>query len=232
MSTARKDTHKLVDIAAVVFDMDGLMLDSERVSQDIWQQVTQDFGFNLPVNEYRRIIGTSAEQTSQVIQELLGPDAPVMAMHAEKRRRLEHHVRTTGIGHKPGLLELFNALEARGLPKAVATSTQRHMALLKLETAQILDRFQAVVGGDEVEQGKPAPDLFLRAAELLTIAPERCLALEDSINGARAAHAAGMRLIVIPDLLPPTPEVQRMAWRILPSLHDVAALIKSKWLST
>ncbi len=222
---AQSDRDVIGAIEAVVFDMDGLMLDSERVSQSIWQEVTRDFGYALRVEAYQRIIGTSAEQTAQVIQQLLGPEAPVAAMHAEKRRRLEAHVRSAGIAHKPGLAELFDALEAHRLPKAVATSTNRQMALLKLERAHILHRFRAVVGGDEVARGKPAPDLYLRAAALLNTAPERCLALEDSVNGARAAHAAGMRLIVIPDLLPPTPEVCAMAWKVLPSLRDVAVLI-------
>src|SRR5207302_1685493 len=116
---------------------------------------------------------------------------------------------------KPGAVELLDAAESARLPRAVATSSSRAKAMHHLRAAGIVDRFDAVVTRDDVVRGKPHPDLFLRAASALAIAPARCLALEDSYNGVRAAHAAGMPVIMVPDLLPATEEMRGLCHAIL-----------------
>ena len=128
-----------------------------------------------------------------------------------------------GIALKPGLLDLLEWLEAEGIPKAVATSTRRDRALAKLELTSLAPRFVALVGGDEVARGKPAPDIFLAAAQRLGEPAPRCLVLEDSEPGVRAALAAGMTPIMVPDLHAPSADLAALTPLVLASLAEVAA---------
>jgi HAD superfamily hydrolase (TIGR01509 family) len=122
---------------------------------------------------------------------------------------------------KPGVLELLRDMDRAGLRRAVATSSSRSKALGHLQQAGILSRFEAVVTRDDVQRGKPHPDLFLAAAACLDVAPGACVAFEDSYNGVRAAEAAGMTVVMVPDILPPTPEMQRRCAAIIESLGAV-----------
>lgn len=126
---------------------------------------------------------------------------------------------------KPGVTELLAWLQERRVPKAVATSSARAKAMHHLWTTGVLNRFGAVVTRDEVERGKPHPDLYLRAAERLGTPPDRCLALEDSYNGVRAARAAGVSVVMVPDLLRPTEEMRSMCEAVVPDLHAVRHLL-------
>ncbi len=128
-----------------------------------------------------------------------------------------------GIVRKPGLAELLEWLESRSIPKAVATSTRRSRAEAKLRETSLLHRFDAIVAGDEVARGKPEPDIFLRAADLLATAPTRCMVLEDSEPGVLAALAGGMVPVMVPDLLPPSPALLAYEVTVMRSLHDVLA---------
>jgi HAD superfamily hydrolase (TIGR01509 family) len=127
-----------------------------------------------------------------------------------------------GIPQKPGLSAFLAAVDSLGLRKAIATSTARERAIYKLKLSRVPGAFEAVAGGDEVARGKPAPDLFLLAARRLGLPPEECLAFEDSDPGVLAARDAGMRVVIIPDQKPPSPEAAAAAWRILPSLEEAA----------
>jgi HAD superfamily hydrolase (TIGR01509 family) len=127
------------------------------------------------------------------------------------------------------LLEFLAAADSLGLAKAVATSTARERAMYKLKKSGLEERFDAFACGDEISRGKPAPDIFLLAARLLHLPPEECLALEDSDAGVMAAQSAGMRVVVIPDVKPPSPEASAAAWQFLPSLTDAARELP-KWV--
>ena len=136
------------------------------------------------------------------------------------------HFDKFGVTFKPGLHELLDFLEAAGLPKAVATSSCRESAMRKLTAGRLVDRFQAIVTGDDVQNGKPAPDIFLAVAEKLSVSPERCLVFEDSENGVLAAHNAGMPAIMIPDAKQPTKEVAALAYKNFPSLADAIPFLQ------
>ncbi|MCZ4304805.1 HAD family phosphatase [Zoogloeaceae bacterium G21618-S1] len=210
------------DLRAVVFDMDGLLLDSERIAYDIGRQVSLDLGIPWTHEVAMQMIGLNSREHEPLLKGAFGNDYPLDAHRAEFGLRYEAVIATGSIPLKPGVLELFDALEAAGLPRAVATSTRRSRALPKLNAVGLLDRVQIVVAGDEVARGKPAPDIFLAAAERLGQRPADCLALEDSNAGVRAARDAGMRVVMVPDLLTPGDDIRASGILVVDSLLDIA----------
>lgn len=203
------------------------MIDTERMAQLAWQRAGAEFGFTLPDELYLQAVGRTAKATELLFREGLGPDFPFEAVYARKQHHLYTAIEQEGIPTKPGLLELLDLVDHLGLTKAVATSTARVLAIKKLTAAALLPRFDTLVCGDEVPNGKPAPDIFLAAAQKLVVTPEQCVVLEDSSAGIKAAHAAGMRAIWVPDLIQPTPDMTLLAYRVLANLHQVIELLSS-----
>ena len=212
-------------IRAVIFDMDGLMLDTERLAQQAWQHAGAELGYPLPDELYLQAIGRTAVATEALLRNGFGADFPFPAIYARKQQYY-HEALAQAIPTKTGLFELLALVDRLGLPKAVATSTARPLAIKKLTTAGLFPHFAVIVCGDEIANGKPAPDIFLAAAAKLAIAPAHCLVLEDSPAGIQAAHAAGMVPIHVPDLIAATPETRRLAYQVVPSLHEVRPLLE------
>lgn len=214
------------EIQAVIFDMDGLMLDTERLAQRAWQEAAQAWDYDLPDHVFLAAVGRTAADTGAIFAEDYGEGFPFEEMYARKQDLLHAMIYNDGIPTMPGLFELLDFIDTVGLAKAVATSTARALAEVKLAQAELRPRFEVVICGDEVTHGKPAPDIFLAAAQGLQIPPQHCMVLEDSDAGVRAAHAAGMMPVWIPDLKAPTPETSVLAHAILSSLHQVPELLK------
>lgn len=212
-------------ITAILFDMDGLMIDTERMAQRAWQQAGAEFGFTLPDALYLQAVGRTAKATEALFCAGLGADFPFAAVYARKQHYLYTAIAEEGIPTKPGLAELLDRVDRQGIAKAVATSTARDLAIKKLTAAGLFNRFTTMVCGDEVAQGKPAPDIFLAAAAKLGVAPTHCLVLEDSSAGIQAAHAARMRALWVPDLIAPSPEIAALADGVVSDLHGVGALL-------
>ncbi len=211
---------------ALIFDMDGLMLDTERIARSAWQRAMSDWNATLPDALYLQLIGRDEQGTVAILQEAYGEEFPVRQVRQRKQQYFEEDIVRHGVPMKPGLMELLDLADALSQRKAVASSTETEPALRKLALAGIAGRFDAIVCGDQVQNGKPAPDIFLEAAARLGVAPEQCLVLEDSEPGVRAAHAAGMLAIMVPDLKPPSEDVEALAYRVLPSLHHVRAFLE------
>lgn len=211
-------------IRAVIFDMDGLLLDSERVAFDIGRETSAALGAAWSEEVALGMIGLNSRDGYRLLVESFGPDFPVEAHQAEFGRRYEAAIAAGRIPLKAGALDLFAQLERLGLPCAVATSTRRSRALPKLAGVGLLDRLKGVVGGDEVAQGKPAPDIYLAAARLLGTPAAACLVLEDSNTGVRGGLAAGARVAMVPDILPPAADVLARGVPVFPDLTQVAAL--------
>lgn len=214
---------------AVVFDMDGLMIDSERASISCWQQGAQELGIAVPDGFFLRMVGLGDADCRRLLEHALG-DAPRIAAlsarsHALYEARIEH-----GLPLRPGTVALLELLQAHGVPRAVATSTRQPRASRKLQACGLLSWFPVVVSSSDVAQPKPAPDVYLLAAERLGLAPQRCLALEDSPVGIRAALAAGMLPIQVPDLVHPDAALRALGHRIVTSLHEVQVLL-APWLA-
>jgi HAD superfamily hydrolase (TIGR01509 family) len=203
-------------IRAVAFDMDGLLIDSERLDRDLWQSVARQRGLDLPDAVHASLIGLREPDSHRRLAEHFGADADLEAMRVEVGERWEHHALHGGITIKTGVERTLRLLEAHRIPKALATSSSRLKAQASL--GSMFRRMDVVVCGEDVAAGKPAPDIFLRAAEVLGVPPSCCLALEDSMNGLRSAQAAGMIAIMVPDLSSPPSDARYVS----PSLDAVA----------
>ena len=201
------------------------MIDTERMAQRAWQRAGAEFGFTLPDELYLQAVGRTAKSTAELFRAGMGATFPFEDVYERKQHYLYTAIEEEGIPTKAGLRELISLIDQRGLAKAVATSTARVLAIKKLTAASLLHQFDTLVCGDEVAHGKPAPDIFLAAAAKLGVAPDQCVVLEDSSAGIKAAHAAGMRAIWVPDLIQPTPDLTPLAYQVLEDLHQVAVLL-------
>jgi len=217
--------NKLSLFSAVIFDMDGLILDSERPMIAALKRAVASFGRTLPDADAHRFVGRSSTACSRLIAELFGQDFPVTDVFALSYDYYDQIMRTEGIPLKPGVLELLTFLEQQNIPRAVATSTGHSRACEQLKKLEILQKFEFVMGGNQVSRGKPAPDIYRETALNLGLKPELCLALEDSAVGIQAACAAGCYAIWVPDMAPPPAELRHLARHIYNSLFDVLEML-------
>jgi len=210
---------------AVVFDMDGLMLDSERAITDCMTRAAAEAGHALPQSLWLGLVGTGEAACREILRQRLGAAAAdAMLAYADT---LYDVVVDAGMPHRPGIVALLDWLEQRDVPRAVATSTARPLALRKLRRTGLLDRFHAICTSSDVARPKPAPDVYLLAAARLDVDPARCLVLEDSPAGVRAALAAGMIPVQVPDLVEPDDGVRALGHRIVASLADAQRLLEA-----
>lgn len=209
--------------AAVIFDMDGLLLDSEPLYRVTWQTAARELGCPIDDNFYTHFVGRGNDEAERLLFERFGDAMPLDAFRVLWRRDFDERLARAPLTRKPGAIELLDRLDARAIPKALATSSPRSIAVRCL--GELASRFAALAFGDEVEHSKPAPDLFLLAAHRLGIEPVHCLVLEDSEAGVRAARAAGMDVILVPDLVEPSLEIASMATRVYRSLNDVRGIL-------
>lgn len=219
---------KLTNVRAVIFDMDGLLVDSERLAHATLIETAKMFGIVPDIAMLIRMIGLPVDGSLDILHRRYGQDFPAEKYIREAAMACEALVLTGGLELKAGATELLAFLDEARLPKAIATSSSREKAMCTLAAVQMADRFNVVVSRTDVPRGKPSPDLFLRAAKELGRTADQCVVLEDSYNGVRAAHAAGMRVIMVPDLMPPNAEMSEVSEAIVPDLFAVLdALINS-----
>jgi len=211
--------------AGIIFDVDGLMLDTEGPMIPLWAQAGKPLGWDISPEVVLRTLGITIEGTRTIFLQEYGPDFPYERIRAEFSR-LYYKELEKGIPHKSGLVFLLDHLASLGIPLAVATSARRESAVWKLRKAGILDRFSALACGDEIRNGKPAPDIFLLAAERLRQKPCDCVGFEDSPAGLQGLHAAGIRSVFVKDLTDPPPEIRATVWRCCADLTEAAELFK------
>lgn len=206
---------------ALVFDMDGLLLDTERISWDAFEEACRDAGWPSPeLAIYARCIGGTGQDEGAILCAGYGPGFPWEAVRDGWRRRYREHVEYRAVPVKPGAVELLSYCLDSGIPCALATSTRSDLAQTKLALAGLDAYFRVRVTGDMVRRGKPDPEPYLVAAERLGADPARCWALEDSANGVRSAYAAGFEVFQVPDLVAPPSELRRLGHTVLDSLYD------------
>ena len=211
----------------VVFDMDGVIFDTERLVIEFWKEVAKKH--NIPNVEHTCIqcLGTNRVRTREIFLENYGADFPFDPYRAEVTELFNTHYKGVPLPTKPGVRELLSYLQEQDIKVGLASSTAQHLVRDEIGTAGLLPYFQTLVCGDMVEHSKPAPDIFLKACEILNADPTKSIAIEDSFNGIRSAHCAGMTPIMVPDQVQPTDEIRALAFHVMPSLLDVL-----NWLKT
>ena len=212
---------------AVVFDMDGVIFDTERLVIEFWKEVAKKH--NIPNVEHTCIqcLGTNRVRTREIFLENYGADFPYDPYRAEVTELFNTHYKGVPLPTKPGVRELLSYLQEQDIKVGLASSTAQHLVRDEIGTAGLLPYFQTLVCGDMVEHSKPTPDIFLKACEILNADPTKSIAIEDSFNGIRSAHCAGMTPIMVPDQVQPTEEIRTLAFHVMPSLLDVL-----NWLKT
>lgn len=214
-------------IAAVVLDMDGLMLDTETIYKRAWQNAATECGYTLDDDFYFTLIGQPNPACEAALLERFGDGFPLPEFQDRWAGLWRTEVESFGIPTKPGLAELLSFLRDHQIPTAVATSSDYEYATFSLRAAGLEIRFDHIVTGDQVANGKPAPDIYLESARRLGASPERCVAIEDSDAGALAATAAGMITMMVPDLKPPSAKARSAVFCVAPSLIDARNQIAS-----
>lgn len=207
--------------AGVLFDMDGLLLDSERLARDAFARACEDHGYEADLVTYLECIGGTYDRTRELMMAAYGDDFPYQAI--DERWSHHYHARLAEgpVPVKDGALVLLTHLATREMPMALVTSTRRATAQEKLEATGLIRFFDSLICGGETERGKPNPDPYLAGAARLELEPDRCWALEDSANGVRAAVSAGCTVFQVPDLVTPTAEIERLGHQIVETLHEV-----------
>ena len=212
-------------VEAVVFDMDGLLIDSERALYRTMAQIGPQFDVEVTEDFFRTLIGLPLPASSAIILDTWGADFPLDDFLGVLRVR-NRELNAAGICLKDGVVELLDLLDDLSLPRAICTSSAPETVAHHLGFHDLVPRFTAIVARGDYEHGKPHPEPFLIAASRLGVDPAACLALEDSHNGVRAAHAAGMQVIMVPDMLEATDEMRGLCVHVGESLHDAARLLR------
>ena len=215
-------------IKAVVFDMDGVIFDSEKLYRKHWMISAKEYGIDEDIMHtlLDKIAGATKERNERLMKSHFGEDFDYMAFRALTMDRMDQDIRENGVELKPGVMELFNYLKTHGYLIGLATSTMRERAEGNLKRAGILSYFDGIMYGGIVANGKPAPDIYEHACQLLSVKPYEAIGVEDSINGIKSSHAAGLYTIMVIDLIQPNDEVKDMADQIYDSLFELKELLK------
>lgn len=214
-------------IQAVIFDMDGLMFDTERVYYMGIERTGKEFHLQNALGIFPRLMGVSAAISKGIYLDFFGKDFPYDAFISRRQEIMDEIIRKDGVPVKPGLTELLSFLREKDYRTAVATSTSRGRTMEYLEQTDVVRFFDAVICGDMLERSKPDPDIYLKAAGAIGSAPSVCMALEDSPNGIRSAHAAGMKAVMVPDMVQPDEELEQLLYACVPTLRDVIPLLRA-----
>jgi HAD superfamily hydrolase (TIGR01509 family) len=212
-------------VSLVIFDMDGLMFDTERISIGAWQKAGASYNIKIHEETIVKTIGLNIIETERVFKEDLGEDLLFQKLKSGKMKNVLEYVKQNGMPVKKGFYETIKDLKKRGIKTAIATSSERERVETYLSYTNINDEFDTIVCGDEVQKGKPEPDIFLEAAKRVSCKPEECMVLEDSDNGLIAAYNAGMIPVYIEDIKRPQKCVLELIYKELESLFDVTGLL-------
>lgn len=196
-------------ISAVVFDMDGVLFDTERLTLIVWKQIAKRHGLENIEEVYHKAIGRTTEKTKLLVHEAY-PGLDVDALYSELRELMRSTIAEQGLPIKPYSREILEALREKKIPLALASSTRYETVKAQLGMTGYIDYFDVVIGGDMAEHSKPAPDIYIKACEKLGIAPDKAAAVEDSFNGIRSASVAGLYTVMVPDILQPDDELLKL----------------------
>ena len=214
-------------VRAVVFDMDGLLVDTEQAVFSAMQRAADGIGREMPFETFQRMVGLPRAASDLIVREHFGEGFDIDSWAAQIRLHVQEAI-AAGVALKTGATEILDHLDAARLPRAIATSSTLEAVRHSLGPHGIIERFHALITRDVQTLGKPHPEPFLKAAEALGVDPADCLALEDSHNGVRSASSAGMMTVMVPDMLDPTEEMETLCVRIARDLHEVRSWLEAQ----
>jgi len=210
---------------AVVFDMDGVIFDSERCIMETWIVLAEKYGIKGIEDVFLACTGTNAAKTRQICLDAYGEDFPYEKYESESMKMYHEKYDGGRLPIKPGVFELLDYLKSIGVKIALASSTRRESVIRELTEGGVIKYFDEIVAGDMVSKSKPDPQIYLKACEAIGVAPEDCYAIEDSYNGIRSAAAGKLRPIMIPDLRPADDEMKMLSEAVLDTLNDVVTYL-------
>ena len=213
-------------LKAFIFDVDGTLLDTERIYMQAWKDAAAELGYDMPMSLLRKTRAVNAKEAARTFEEEIGNGFSYEKTRPIRVRIAEEIIERESPILKPGVLELLAFLQKKGIRLAVASSTNTKTTKEHLAINGIADWFEVIVGGDMIEKGKPNPDIFLKAAELLGEDPEKCVVVEDSPAGIRAGAAAGMKTVLVPDQAEITREIIDLSNIVLKSLLEMPAYVE------
>ena len=213
---------------AVIFDMDGVIFDTEKVYLDIWIEVFEKYGYKMTKELYVNVMGTGRKNVIKTFLENFGDDLPIEKMYEEKDNQLFYIIENQGIPLKEGVKELFSMLKEENYKIALATSAKRERVEKQIKDKWLKESFDAIVCGDDVEKGKPSPDIFLKAAKKIDVEPENCFVVEDSPAGIKAAFSGGMKGIHVEDLKVADEDILKYCQKSFKDLQEVKKYLSYK----
>lgn len=219
------------NFSGALFDMDGLLLDSEPLAKKAFDTVCNQFGLGDMSDVFMQFVGTNTEKGNAVIRQAINGKVDVDEFNTTWRGLYGSWVEHQAVPLKTGVKELLEYFKSQNIPMAVATSSQTTIAEHKLKKSAIFDYFEIVIGGDQLTHSKPDPEIFLKAASNLLCEPTHCIAFEDSPNGVRSAVAAGMTTVQIPDMIKPDAALLELGHIVLNEISDVLTFNFKKHLN-
>ncbi len=215
-------------LKAILFDMDGLITDTEKLLSRFWCQSAQHFGFDMRPEHVLGIRSLSAKYAAPHLQSIFGEDFDYYAVRDYRKKLMNEYITEHGVEAKAGLYELLDYIREHDLKCAVCTATDRERTKWYLSMLDVYERFDTFVCGDMIKNGKPKPDTYLEGAKALGLEPGECMALEDSPNGVESAYTAGCMVVMVPDLSQPDEELKKKLTAVCADLADVRSVIAGK----
>ena len=210
---------------AVIFDLDGTLIDTEKLYRKYWPEALAHFGYELSDERALRLRSLGRPFAPEQFRRWFGEDFDYPSVRAYRGKLIEAHIAEHGIAPKPGAREAILALQKRGLVTAIATATDPERTRRYLQIAGLSGLFSNIISATMVSQGKPAPDIYRYACRELSLQPSECIAVEDAPNGVRSAAAAGLRVVMIPDQTEPEEDIRPLLFAVVPTLSALVDLV-------